>query len=353
MSEAPKIALIELFLSHDECLLTQMIALKKRGCEILLVCPEEMLNRNPHFSKWIDGHLTVNLSCSKAQKHREIGRIWYWLKKENIQKVVLNTAQGALIKALCWRALFSKIEFIGILHTTRKLEGSFTQKFINWKIRKYLFLSQYLFSKVKAPKGISLDFFYPIDFPIQHKPQTHDGVRVAIIGGVERRRKDLEGFCNMMNSIDSNVHITFLGYSNSEHDDVRWLEEELARIGKKDQVTMFKQFVDHETFAQVLSESDWILPLIHPDTPSADQYFRNQISGAMTVSFSFRIPMLIHEGFAHIEEMNPVSTYYSLDNFMNQIKSSSSLGLSAKMKNLPICDSEEQQNRFANFVLKN
>jgi hypothetical protein len=55
--------------------------------------------------------------------------------------------------------------------------------------------------------------------------------------------------------------------------------------------------------------------LVHPNTPSADEYFKNQISGAMNVSFSYKIPMLVHEAyFAEWKDLQ-YSFSYSLTNF--------------------------------------
>lgn len=352
MADPPKIALLELFASHDECLLTQMIALKKQGCEVHLICPPELLERNPHFAEWISEHLLVEMRGSKGDQRREVARIWHWIKSKDIEKVVLNTAQGGMIRSLCWKALFSKIEFIGILHTTRKLEGSFTQKLIHWKVKKYLFLSAYLLSKVKAPKGLKLDYFYPIDFPVRVSPMAHEGMRLAIIGGVERRRKDLDGFCKMLQTSDEDTHFTFLGYSNPQHEDVLWLKEELQRIGRQKQVTIFERFVDHQAFAEELSTSDWILPLVHPHTPSADQYFKNQISGAMTAAFGYKIPMLIHEAYTHIPEMQPVAAYYTGENFYSILRASNPEKLKEGMTNLETCTPQVQQERFSDFVLK-
>lgn len=352
MTKAQKIALVEIGGSHDECLLTQMIALHEHSCEILLICNPELLERNPHFSKWISAELVVNIRGSKSEQRKEISRVWRWMQEQGVQKAVLNTAQGGMMRALCWKALFSKIEFVGILHTTRKLEGSFTQKLIHWKIKKYLFLSEFLLSKVKAPKGIELDYFYPIDFPVRVEPKTHEGTRIAIIGGVERRRKDLDGFCSMLEMVGENVHFTFLGYSNPEHLDVLWLKEELRKRDKTGQVTIFEQFVDHQIFAEELSKSDWILPLVHPDTPSADQYFKNQISGAMTVAFGFQIPMLIHESFAQIEEMKEAANYYSMDSFAEVVKISPK-EYQHKMMSLPACNHMIQREKYRKFLWNN
>ena len=57
------------------------------------------------------------------------------------------------------------VEFIGIIHTIRKFQGSFTQKLIHRKNRKYLLLSDFLLDKITTPKKLKVESFYPLDYP--------------------------------------------------------------------------------------------------------------------------------------------------------------------------------------------
>lgn len=352
MSEKQEtVALVEVGGSHDECLLTQMHALKEAGCKLLFVCTQELRERNPHFDQWVDNYFIVDFSTSKRKERQEMRRALRWMKTEGVSRAVLNTAHSRAIRKLCVLALFSRIEFIGILHTTRRLQGSGTQKIIHLKIKKYFFLSEYLLSTVQAPKGIKLAYFYPIIFPEQLPKKSHQGVKIAVIGGVERRRKDIDGFCTWLEHLDDSIHVTFLGYSNPTHPDVLFLKDKLEDLGKTQQVQLFHHFVDHYTFNEHLAESDWILPLVHPNTPSADQYFRNQISGAMTVAFAYKIPLLLHEAYRDIEEMKYASSYYSIENFGNALDLKRGAEIRAAMQQLEALDPKFQKQRYCQFVL--
>jgi len=94
------------------------------------------------------------------------------------------------------------------------------------------------------------------------------------------------------------------------------------------------------------------LPLVHPNTPSADQYFRNQISGAMTVSFGYKVPMMIHREYEFIEEMREASFYYEQETFSQDVEKALNI-VEVKMaemrKHLPY-SSEEQERRYADFL---
>lgn len=324
------IALVEIGGSHDECLLTQFSALKKAGHTIVFITTQDVFDRNPHFSEFYDRVLIVDLKISKWKRRSALRKILSFLKKENVSKAIFNTAQGGNMRRLCLMALFSKIEFIGVLHTLRMLDVSSTQKIIHKKIKKYFFLSEHLLSKAKAPKGIRLDYFYPIRF---HSPKEKEGkedrLMITIIGGVENRRKDLTGFIEMIKGIDDSVHFTFLGKSNANDAEVIQFKKQLEQTGKLSQVTFYDTFVSHEEFDKKILSTDAILPLVHPETRSAEQYFVNQISGATTVAFGYHVPLLIHSAYREIEEMQLASIYYSKETFSESI-----IGLSSELKKI-------------------
>lgn len=342
-----KIAIVEVGGSHDECILTQLLALHSRKKDILLICTKEVADRNDYFEKYA----TVVLVDSAEEKKKQANDIWSAIKASGASKVVFNTAQGAVVRNVCLKALFSDIEFIGIIHTTRKFEGSFTQKVINLKIKKYLVLSQFLHNKINAPAKIKIDYFYPIAF--QHKKNIQSDaskIVLAILGGVEKRRKDLDGFLHMLEHLkNEKVEFVFIGKSNPEHVDVVEFKKQLAK-GAASKVKLYDHFVSQDVFNEELAKASFILPLVHPETPSADQYFKNQISGATNVAFGYKIPLLIHEAYQHVEEMNSGSFYYNLENF-DEVLQAAILNRKEKVKNLEQdFKVEEQQDRYLKFL---
>jgi hypothetical protein len=310
------IALLEIGGSHDECLLSQMHAIKSTGRKILLITFTEILERNPEFNNYIDDTLFVDMSGSKRERAKEVSRIWKKIKASKCEKVVLNTAEGNLIRFLCLKALFSKIEFIGIVHSTRKFERSFTQSIINKKVKKYFLLSENLLSSISPPAKIKVDYFYPLRFPkidvvLEKKQKT-----IVIIGGVERRRKDMDGFVEIAQQVErDDVQFIFLGKSDPTLEDVKDFQAAVTDKGLKDKVKTYDHFVSQSDFIAQIQNADLILPIVHPNTRSAEEYFKSRISGAMSVSFGYKIPMMLHQGYAEIEEMKVASFYYNMENF--------------------------------------
>ena len=294
-----KVALVEFGGSHDECLLSQFMAMKRHKCHITFVGTAEIWKRNPSWYPFVDQFHEIAVYGDALGDFMKMKRLNTYFEKEKISKVVLNTAQGGHIRNLCLTAS-SNIEFIGIIHTLRKFEGSFTQRLISWKIKKYLLLNDYFLPKISQNNGLNVASFYPLRFPhyefkIEKNPKE---VWITIIGGVENRRKDLVGSLLLMKALgDQAVRFIFLGKSIKDSDEVLNFKKEISQAGLLDKIQLFDSFVPAEQFDAYLKNTDVIWPMVHPDTPSADQYFRNQISGAMNVAFAYKIPLLVHSAY--------------------------------------------------------
>ncbi|MDX2359460.1 MAG: hypothetical protein QNK23_01545 [Crocinitomicaceae bacterium] len=347
------VALIEVGGSHDECLLSQMHALNTTGNRVVMVCTPEIRERNPIFDSYVDKYFVTHFHGSGLKDFGTMRAALKFMKQEKVEKAILNTAQGSHVRNLCWVARISPIEFIGIIHTTRKFQGSFTQKSISKTVKKYLVLSEHLLKSIEVPKGVKVDYFYPIRFNKKewNIPKT-EGFDVTIIGGVESRRKDLKGFVKMIEGVDPPVHFTFLGKSNNGDEEVAAFKKELKEKGLMDRVKLYDHFVSQDDFDVHLQHTDAILPLIHPDTPSADEYFKNQIAGAMSVAFGYKIPLLLHKGYENIEEMKAASFYYSQDEFPTVLDQALS-SIDEKRKEMEQAYSiEEQEQRYLSFLFE-
>jgi hypothetical protein len=339
-----KVLLVEVAGSHDECLYTQMEALREESIDFLLavdakvaariLAPEDRIRvlRSGDESSWKVGSNLLNL-----------------IRDYQPDRVVFNTAQGSIIRNVALRSLFSKTEFIGLIHTNRKFQGSFTQALISLKIKKYLFLAQFLHETIHAAKGIQTTFFYPLDFPggqaeIHREPQG----RLVIVGGVESRRKDLDGFLILLEQLPAHEwHFTFLGKSDNNSDEVAKFKRKLLEIGRESQVRLFDDFVSHQDFAAVMNTADFVLPLIHPNTPSADQYFKNQIPGAMNVALAWKKPLLVHTHFSGISELAPAAFYYELSDFKERICAIDQLRYASKVQEM-----KERESYTSNYNRK-
>lgn len=350
-----KVAIFEIGGSHDECILTQVIALKNAGCYVALCSTKEMYDRNLKFKELFDEFKEVVLPKTMLGDFQAMRNLNNCLKQEGYSKLIANTGQGGHVRNLSLTAPKS-IEFFGIIHTIKMLQGSFTQNLISKKIKQYFVLNDTLMEKVNYKKS-KVASFYPIDFPrfdlTMDKPTEE--FWVGIIGGLEFRRKDLTGFVDFAKNVPANVRFIFLGKSDMKHHDVIAFMQMVEKAGITDKIKWFEHFVEQEEFDAYCKTFDAILPLIHPNTPSAEEYFTRQIPGSINVAFGYGIPMMIHEQYKDWKDFEKGCTFYNLENMNNQLLKlmENATALKQELESVDKFKSEYQQKRFASIILDN
>lgn len=349
-----RVAILEIGGSHDECILSQMIALKKAGAGVVFCGNRELFSRNSAFERYADEFHEVLLPKTMLGDFLAMVRLNKWFSRNKIDIVIANTAQGGHIRNLCLTAA-PEVKFFGILHTIKMLDTSFTQSLISKKIKHYFVLNDTLKRYAKPAAGITIDSFYPLNYPhFYTKVDKPDGeFWVSVIGGVESRRKDLEGFIGMAERTPDNVHFYFIGKSDYRSEEVKRFRKQLEESWLSRRVHLFNDFVSEEEFDAYLKQTDAIFPLVHPGTPSADEYFSRQISGAVNVAFSYKIPMMIHEQYRDWEDFEQGVVFYNRENFNGQFEQLSEhhQALKDQLASNPKFSSEFQNQRFAKIVL--
>ena len=345
-----KVLLLEAASSHDECLYTQWEALKSAGVEVELAVDEQVASRLQLPDARI--HVVRTSESTNTDIVRAVSKL---IKQGKPDLVVFNTAQGRFVRDLALRFLLRKVRFVGLIHTTRKFKGSFTQKIISLKIKSYLFLARFLLDQCKDKSTGRMDFFYPLDFPgARQAKAAFPSKRIAIIGGVEERRKDLNALLDMMQQDGStDVHFVFLGRTDRSKPEVQRFCEKLDELELSSRVRLFDEFISHELFNQELAQADYILPLVHPGTPSAEQYFSNQIPGAMNVALAFTIPLLIEESYRQISELQDAAFYYKTEEFgllLEKLSAAQHEQKVAQMKANLMYQTEVQRTRYLSFL---
>lgn len=349
-----RVAIVEIGGSHDECILSQLVSLKEAGAWVVLCGTKDILEKNSTFKKYLDSFHEVTLPKSAIGDFLEMVRLNRWFKKNKIDRVIANTAQGGHIRNLCITSS-PKIQFFGFIHTIKMLESSFTQSIISKKIKDYFVLNDTLKRYSKKTKNRNVYSFYPLNYPHFNLtiPKPENEFWIAIIGGVESRRKDLNGFIELAKLTPKNVHFHFLGKSKLETDEVHQFLKEINENKLSNRIKLFDNFLTEEAFDGYLQKTDAIFPLVHPYTPSADEYFKRQISGAINIAFSYKIPMLIHENYQDWEDFKDGVIFYNLSNFGERFSTfqTSVLTLKNQLIANPKFSAEFQNKHFAKIIL--
>lgn len=316
MINSENIAIIEFDNSHDELLYSQVKFLKTSNLNPHILINEE-LEKRLHFLKEYGQLKSFPLAKNFFKRIKMILEIFQYIRSNHISKIILNSAHGILVRDFCLLAP-GNIEIIGVLHYVDKLSGSFTQKLISSSVNKYFVLNDYLLQLIKDNNSKHLQSFYPIYFNSFNKIDTgknKNEIWITIPGPIEFLKRDYLGLFNNIGNLTADIKFIFLGRSDTA--DGRELKEIAEQNGLLNNCKFFDRFIDWDLFLSYLSDSDIIMPLIHPSNPRFEDYLYKHISGSFNLSFGLGIPMLIHESFSDKSDFQISSIFYSVDKLLD------------------------------------
>jgi len=312
--EKDSIALIELGGSHDECLYSQVMFLKKQGYLVHIILFRDHLDR---IDKWkeVDFWKTFEPVSWVIGKWNLVFTVRAYLRKNGIRKAIINTAEGNIIRQL---AMLPRkgVQYIGLIHLSRKLWTSKSQRFINRKIKKYFVLADFIEENIeKTDPSLKTSYFYPVYFPENSYPEPPEGknqdeIRVCIPGAVDVNRRDYSSLLDeiVLNGAPEGIRFVLLGRTTGR--DGKLLLERIQEAGLENSFRWFEGFVEPRVFYNQLSDSDLILPLITPGSHDYKDYLKYKITGAYNLAWGFKIPMLMHDSFNIYEIFRQTSVFY-------------------------------------------
>ncbi|MDQ7816919.1 MAG: hypothetical protein RDU14_07810 [Melioribacteraceae bacterium] len=311
MQNPDKIAIIEFDNSHDELIYSQVKFLNAFN-----ISPHLIINHNIEkrlgFLKGLSQFKTFTPSKDFLRRIKIIRDIFQYIRMNKITKIILNSAHGILVRDFCLMAP-RDIEIIGVLHYVDKLTNSFTQKLISSRVKKYFVLNDYLLHLIKSARQKEFRSFYPIYFNSFNKIQTdktNEEIWITIPGPIEFLKRDYPGLFDNIKTLSTKIKFIFLGRADTE--DGKLLKSILVERGLINHSIFFDGFIDWDTFLSYMSDSDIIMPLIHPSNPRFEDYQSKHISGSFNLSFGLGIPMLIHKSFSDKSDFQISSVFYSL-----------------------------------------
>jgi hypothetical protein len=386
--EPEHIALIELGGSHDECLYSQVIFLKKYGYVVHVLLFADHLDR---MEKWpeVDCWKTWSPPGGFPGQWRLVFRVLRYLHRNRIRRAVINTAEGNIIRKLAI-ATGRHVEYTGLIHLARKLWTSRSQRIISRKIKKYLVLADFIAQHLeKADPSLSIEYFYPVVFPSPASPapgripdpstrtrpesQEINGIGaqelhgtgapefsgkdflVCIPGAVDYARRDYRSLLDELSSegIPDNMRFMLLGRTTGP--DGLDLLQRIRRAGIEGHFITFGDFLDPGRFYSYFSRSDLILPLITPGSGDYGDYLKYKVTGTYNLAWGFKIPMLMHESFEGYRIFRETSVFYRSGELIRTLKELAVLrsemkGLRSRISVLEDFDPEIQAEKFVNFI---
>ena len=335
--QTENIALIELGGSHDECLYSQVLFLKKNKCRVHILLFEEHLARIEAWPQ-VDCWQTWPAPSGFTGEWKLVFRVLQYLRRNNIRQAVINTAEGNIIRKLSMAA-GRKVEFVGLIHLARKLWTSRSQRIISRKIKKYLVLAEFIRENLeKADPSLALGHFYPVYFPetTEFKEAGKQDLRevneagvpelngsdflVCIPGAVDYSRRDYISLLDEMRSNKVPAGMRFILLGRTTGPDGKALLSRIGLEGFEKHFITFEGFLEHRLFYRYLSRSDLVLPLITPGSLDYDDYLKYKITGAYNLAWGFKIPMLLHSSFKDHSLFGETSFFYRSGNMLRSLE---------------------------------
>lgn len=356
MNKKLNVLIFEHTTSHSELLYSQIQFLAKDGHLIHL-----WINRNSDTKDFDLATITlINLTQLKLKIYYKLFR---YLRTERIDVIIFNTAHGLFIRDLSVLLLLSRVKAYGILHQADKVIYSFTQKIILLKVKHYYVLNDFVLEWLKKNyivEKVKFNSFYPIYFPERFytKKETHKSIIFCIPGAIEPERKDYIFLINYLNrfgsEMDTRIKFKLLGNILSDNGKLLWEKLVLNKI--ENWFITFDSFVSNDGFFQELNNSDFVFPLIHPSGKHFKAFYETGASGAFSLAFAVKKPLLLHSQFRLNEEYKNVSVFYNEENLLSVFRSivSDELLISKlenKYNNFPKLNFEYQTKKFNEFLL--
>ena len=313
---AKKILLFEFSKSHSEFLYSQVLFLTAHGYDVHLWISQDSHFNLPDSVKLADLH---KFSAGKNGSLSMFSKLREYIGCHGIQKMIINTAHGKLVRNLALFFLFHPVEMIGVLHFGEKIGRSFTQCLISLKIRKYFTLNDYIVANLheSASKYRFCVFFY-LWFSDQFCQKTvrDDGqLRIVIPGAIDFARRDYFGLFEQIAQCAEkieNISFSFLGDCSSTEG--KKLQSKAQELGIDHCCRFFTGFVPQDVFYRTIASADLIMPLIHPNTREYEAFTRFSISGAFNLAFGFKIPLLLYsDRYNEYEIFKETAFFYLLE----------------------------------------
>lgn len=247
-------------------------------------------------------------------------RIHRFCKSHKIKKILINTAAGPRIGNLSFFLKLLGYELYGTLHNAHKLHGSRSQNYLTKKLHGYFVLNQEIcrywreHSDIKVP----IEYIYTCYFPERQiqSPPTNKGLRVAVIGQIETKRRDLNALIDVAKKLQiqrqTNIMFRMIGNSNTPEG-----ERYRNRVKENNVESYFEFFMRRFDYREMLKEVESchvVALMFHPNTEYSQYYRNSKISGALNFALGLKRPLLVHEFLAG-DEYNGIGLYYNENSF--------------------------------------
>lgn len=308
-----RIVILEISTSHEECIYSQVKFLVDSGNSVDLILHKTLQNQIKQYEFLCNQILFLNpLEKSFFHKLSQQRHLLKVIKSYDL--IIFNTASSSkIVRNLAFILFFSKVRCVGILHNSKKIYSSFTQKIISLKIKKYFVLNDDILKNTPKKSGICLESFYPIFFPYYtntvKKPNKMKWI--AIPGRIDWGRRDYRTLLLALleSKTLANIQFLILGKFDKKSEAGEKLWKLIVAYRLEAYFITFNEFVSNETYHSYLKASDFIMPLLKTES----SYLQNKISGSFNLAFAYKKTLLSKVYFKGLEDLNENAVFFEIN----------------------------------------
>lgn len=339
-----KVAIIEVGTFHDECLYSQLLFFSGTEHETYLICNEKLRERVQDYPA---GHFLFLDFSDKKSKYKNWFRIRRFVIKNQISKVIFNTAESNIFK-LILLPVPAGTQITGIIHNTQKVRQNFKNKLIARRMHKILVLAGFIQKNAEIENLFrkKISHFYPVYFPeakiFKAKPEGEKWISVP--GIIDFNKRDYGCLLNL--KIPQNYTFILLGRPVGER--ANEFLEKIRVHPQAGQFIWFDRFVDNAVFQNYIAQSDYILPLIHPNISQFEYFLKYKISGSYNLGFGYHKKLLLEQSFSHLPEFRKNTIFYNYRDFgkvFEMVQQDT-----APFEPLPEFNFEIQKQKYLDFI---
>ena len=314
-----KTAIVEIRESHEECIYTQLRFLKDAGHEVTLILHPILADQISDYANLADSIQYIDFNSAGFFKKLHLQVHLFRLLKD-FELIILNTAHSyKILRNLIIMLRVSRTTCVGVLHDTKKLEDSFTQRIISKKVKKYFVLNDALLPSEEYKGSSKVQSFYPIFFPsyppVPVYKQQH--IWIGIPGRIDYSRRDYDFLVNSLSLLTRLIRVKFLilGKVDREGTAGKRLYDSIANSKQLERFKLFHSFIPNHEYHTYLAACDYIMPLL----TLSDDYLESKISGTFNLAFAHRKTLLCSSFFASLPDLAENGIFYDEDSLTRLI----------------------------------
>jgi glycosyltransferase involved in cell wall biosynthesis len=297
-------AIVECYPRHDEVYLTTVHLLQQLGHEVHV------------FNVWRNRirNSFVHAPGLKPRVHSRLtaAQVLDAVRRQRFDLVVFNTFEGQAVLD-CARDVLEHTPVLGFMHN-----GSFIcnlpqyRPFVSDPRCRLMVLAPYVaghFAQVAAAGTMVPVFFFDRDIP--PLPRRHGRRRFCVQGYFDPKRRHYPLLLAALKSLRGERRADFEVYVMGRSFDPQFREfaRQVRAAGLQDHVRYTWKGIGYRSYYRLLNSSDFLLPLISPE--SHPTYFRSKSTSSIAAAVGFNAVPIAHEQLARFYSLEDIAFTYT------------------------------------------